>query len=270
MFFQSIEHIFKKQKKCFHLVQSTKKKIIIVSVGKNYEPFYIEDPKEGYPGFEVEIAKKYADFIGVRLKVIPLDTFGDHADAIRRGLVDVALGNSSSLERGKYVGFSDPYIKSSIGALVNKRALPPEPEGQIVENNPYTNLFDLKYLPRIIFAVKANTSNYKFLKQNFNPDNIYTYLSDQLTLDALLNNKVNCFVSDNLYIEGLLQKNPSLKASYKPLLNTVVEKHLSFATKKYDLIMLNDLNFFVREIIRTGEVTRLKKKYFNSDAWVKR
>lgn len=173
------------------------------------------------------------------------------------------------MERGKSVSFSDPYIKSSIGALVNKQAIPPEPEGQIVENNPYTNLFDLKYVPRMSFAVKANTSNYQFLKETFNNNLIKTYLSDQRTLDALLNNEVNCFVSDNLYIEGLLQKDPALKASYKPLLNTVVEKQLSFATRKYDLIMLNDLNFFVREIIRTGEIDRLKKKYFNSNAWVK-
>ena len=102
------------------LFKILKKKTLNVSVGAAYEPYYIANPKLDYPGFEVEIAEKYAEFLGVKLdKVIPLNNFGEHAKAVNDGTVDVSLGNSSALGRMKQVYFSDPYIIISIGGDIS-------------------------------------------------------------------------------------------------------------------------------------------------------
>ncbi|MCB1156447.1 MAG: amino acid ABC transporter substrate-binding protein [Leptospiraceae bacterium] len=245
-------------------------KQLMISVSEDNEPYYIYDPKPGYPGFEVEIARAYADYLGVKLtKITPLTTFKHHAEALEKGKVHISMGNSSNLERGKLVSFSLPYTFTSTGGLVNKLAIPPEPEGEVVSNNPYKSILDLQFQPGIRMAVKSDTYNYTFIREQFGGKfQIYTYLKDSLALQALLKNTVNCYIADNLYLEGLLQKYPSLKNDYKPLLSSVVEKQISIAVRKYDILLLTDLNFFIREMKRSGQIEKLKQKYFNNNKWV--
>lgn len=253
------------------LFQILKRKTLNVSVGASYEPFYIADPKPDYPGFEVEIAEKYAEFLGVKLeKVIPLNNFGEHAKAVNDGTVDISLGNSSSLGRMKIVYFSDPYLILSIGGLVNKSVLPPEQEGDIVLNKAFRNLYDLKNISRLSFGVKDKTSNLEFIREAFGQLPIIPFENDEVALDALMNNTMSVYIGDNLYIEGLLQKYSNLRTRYLPLTSPVTEKQVSFSFKKYDLQMESHLNLFVRELKRTGTINSLREKYFSTNKWVKK
>ncbi len=252
------------------LFKILKKKEITASVGGDYEPYYIQNPKPGYPGFEVELAKAFADYLGVTLKeVVPLQTFADHAKAIKSGRVDISFGNSSSLKRGQQLGFSDAYYSTSPGALVNKSILPAESEGQVVTNRTYRNLNDLKSLSGLVMGAKDSTSNLEFAKENFPRVTLKVYPTDEATLKALNDNEINCYVADNLYLEGLIQRNPSLKIKMQPVVEPVIEKQLSITMRKYDLELMNEANFFIREMKRTGAIKRLKEKYFNNNAWVR-
>ncbi len=252
------------------LYKILKKKEIIVSVGGDYEPYYIKNPKPGYPGFEVELASAFAEYLGVTLKeVVPMQTFADHARAIKSGRVDISFGNSSSLKRGQQLGFSDSYYSTSPGALVNKSLLPAESEGQVVTNKIYRKLTDLKSLSGLVIGVKDNTSNLEYVKENFPRVTIKPYLTDEVSFNALNENEINCYVADNLFIEALIQKNPSLKIKMQPVVEPVIEKQLSITMRKNDLELINEANFFIREMKRTGEINRLKAKYFNDNAWVR-
>ena len=75
-------------------------------------------------------------------------------------------------------------------------------------------------------------------------------------------------MADNLYLEGLIQRNPTLKVRMQAVINPVIEKQLSITTPKYDFELLSEANFFIREIKRTGAVNNLKEKYFNNNAWI--
>ena len=120
----------------------------------------------------------------------------------------------------------------------------------------------------LVIGVKDNTSNLEFVKENFPRVTIKAYPTDEATLNALNENQINCYVADNLYLEGLIQRNPSLKVRMQPVVNPVIEKHLSITMKKYDIELMVEANFFIREMKRTGEINRLKEKYFNNSAWV--
>ena len=252
------------------LFKIIKKKTLNVSVGASYEPYYIADPKPDYPGFEVEIAEKYAEFLGVKLdKVIPLNNFGEHSKAVNDGTVDISLGNSSAMGRMKQVYFSDPYMIISIGGLVNKSVLPPEQEGSIVLNKQFRNVYDLKNISRLSFGAKDKTANLEFVRDSFGEYPITQFENDELALNALINNNITVYIADNLYIEGLLQRYSNLRARFLPLLSPVTEKQVSFCFKKYDLQLQANLNLFVRELKRTGTINALREKYFNNNKWVK-
>ncbi|MCX7999338.1 MAG: transporter substrate-binding domain-containing protein [Leptospiraceae bacterium] len=251
-----------------NLFKILKKGSLIVSLGDD-QPYYIYNPKPDYPGFEVELAEKYAEFLGVKLeKVIPLKNFSEHAEYVKAGKVDIAIGNSFNAARMKHVYFSEPYIVSTIGVLVNKNILPQETEGDVVTGRVLRNLMDLRNLTRVSFGVRDKTFNTDYIRSAFSQYPIQTYESDQLALAALKENRFTCYVADSLYIEGLLQRDKSLLGRFTPLLGQNVEKQLSFAVKKYDLQLIYNINLFIREMKRTGEIQKLKEKYFNSNKWV--
>lgn len=247
------------------------KKELIVGVNKQYEPFYIENPKDGYPGIDAELAKLYADYLGVSLKLIPMKTFRQFSEDIRVGKIDLALaGISTDLNRGKQVTFSDPYLVTTPAGLVSKKILPPEPEGNIVTSRRFISLNDLFTLSGLVsFSVRSNTTNHIYLQKKFSKLPIYSYLSDSIAIDNLISNNVTCFVADSFFILTLLQKNPSLRANYLPLLGTVQEKNISAALPQNDLIFADNLNFFIKELKRTGVLDDLRNRYFNQNNWVK-
>lgn len=248
------------------------KKELKISVWNDSEPFYIENPKKGYPGFDVEIAMDYADYLGVKLtRIIPKESFEAQQEAIINGEVHIAMSSPSTLARGKKVAFSNPYLFASSAALVSKHIIPPEPEGEIISNNPYTSILDLQYQNGIIFSVRSATSTEQFLRKAFaGKFKIMTFSTDTLALNALKTNQVNCFVTEDLILMGILQKNTSLGVNYKPLLTPVEKNEISIVFRKYDILFLQDLNFFVSKIISSGRVKKLKQKYLTSGDWIKK
>lgn len=246
-----------------------KTKVLTVSVNEFYDPFYIENPNPNFPGLDVDLAQAYANFWDVELKVIPLRTFDQHARMLEKGDIQISLaGLSSSLLRFKDVYFTDPYLISTPSALVSRSILPPEPEGQIVTVQLFRTIMDLQSVSGISYSVLSNSSNHQFLKETFPKAQIYSYFTSEAAFNELKKNSVNCFVADSFYIMSLLQKNPSLRASYLPITGTVQEDHISMAVAKRDIEFLYHLNFFIKEYKRSGKMQILVNKYFKSDKWV--
>ncbi|MCC5813519.1 MAG: amino acid ABC transporter substrate-binding protein [Leptospira sp.] len=246
-----------------------KNKTLVVSVNQYYEPFYIEDPNPKFPGLDVEIATFYADYLGVSLKILPVREFSDHAKKLEEGSVDIAIGAiSTNIERSKRVSFTDPYLITTPAALVNRQILPPEPEGQIITAAPFKSLRDLNVLPGLSFSVRSNTPNHDWLKSNYSNVPIYTYLDDFRALNELKKNNVNVYVADSFRIQALLQREPSLKSNYLALLTSVQEEHLAMAVQKDDIVLLRNLNFFIKEIRRSGWLNRKANQYFSNSGWV--
>lgn len=224
-----------------------KTKTLTVSVNEFYDPFYIENPNPNFPGLDVELAQEYAKFLDVDLKIIPLRTFDQHARMLEKGDTQIAMaGISSSINRFRDVYFTDPYLISTPAALVNRTALPPEREGQIVTVQLFRNLNDLTNITGISYSVLANSSNHLFLRDAFPKAQIFSYFTNEAALNELKKNNVNAFVADSFYIQALLQKDSSLRANYLPILGVVQEDHISMATARRDVEFLYNLNFSLK------------------------
>lgn len=246
-----------------------KSKTLIVSVNRYYEPFYIADPNPDHPGLDVELAAELAKYLGVNLQILPVRDFDEHANRLSKGDTHLAIGAiSTSLERAKRVSFTDPYLFTSPAGLVNRQILPPEPEGQIITSVPFRSLLDLKEMPGVSFSVRANGPNHEWLKLAFPKATIYSYLDDIRAINELRKNSVNVYVADSFRIQALLQKEPSLKSNFMPLLASVQEEHLAMAVRHGDIEFIYQLNFFIREVRRNGWLNRRVNKYFSGSGWV--
>ncbi|WP_039948519.1 substrate-binding periplasmic protein [Leptospira fainei] len=243
---------------------------IKITGNRNFAPFYIDNPKDGFPGFDAELGKKYADFLGVKYIFVPKPEFEDFAEAVQKGEVDLALsGLTTTLERSKKIKFSRPYLISTPAALIRKSALPPPPEGNIITTQYFRSVKDLGDLSGISFAVRAFSGSHEYLLHAFPNSRIFTYGSIDDAWKAVKEGTANCLVAEAYHIKGILQLQPSLASNYRPLLEAVQEDHISALLPKIDLIYLRNFDFFLSEMTRTGELKLLEDKYFNSNDWVK-
>ncbi|EMM71237.1 substrate-binding periplasmic protein [Leptospira weilii] len=234
-----------------------------------YEPFYIVNAKEGYPGFDYELGKAYADFLGVKYKFVSYQEFNEFADAIKKKEVDIALsGISSNLERSKKVKFSKAYLVATPAALIRKSALPPPPEGNIITTQNFRSILDLADVNGVTFAVRSFSNRHEYLLKKFKNNRIFTYGDTFAAWEAVKNGTANCLVADSFYIKGLLLKDKSIASNFRPLLELVQREDISAAFPYGDLVFIRNFEFFLEVLERSGTLRELEDKYFNKSDWV--
>ncbi|TGK29075.1 amino acid ABC transporter substrate-binding protein [Leptospira gomenensis] len=234
------------------------------------EPFYIVNAKEGFPGFDYELGKAYADFLGVKYIFVSYSEFNEFADAIKKKEADIALsGISSSLERSKKIRFSSAYLVSTPAALIRKSALPPPAEGSIITTQSFRSILDLQDVSGVTFAVRSFSNRHDYLLKKFRNNRIFTYGDTPSAWEAVKNGTANCFVADSFYIKGILQKDKSVASNFRPLLEQVQREDISAAFPLGDPVFIRNFEFFLSELSRTGVLRELEDKYFNKSDWVK-
>ncbi|EKO14473.1 substrate-binding periplasmic protein [Leptospira kirschneri] len=240
-----------------------------VAGDSSYEPFYIPNSKEGYPGFDYELGKAYADFLGVKYKFISYPEFNEFAEAIKNKEADIALsGISSNLERSKKLKFSEAYLAATPAALIRKSALPPPPEGNIITTQSFRSILDLSDLSGVTFAVRSFSNRHEYLLKNFKNNRIFTYVDTLSAWEAVKNGTANCLVADSFYIKGILLKDKSIASNFRPLLEPVQREDISAAFPQGDILFIRNFEFFLQELSRTGVLREMEDKYFNKSEWV--
>ncbi len=240
-----------------------------VAGDSSYEPFYIPNSKEGYPGFDYELGKAYADFLGVKYKFISYPEFNEFAEAIKNKEADIALsGISSNLERSKKLKFSEAYLVATPAALIRKSALPPPPEGNIITTQSFRSILDLSDLSGVTFAVRSFSNRHEYLLKKFKNNRIFTYVDTPSAWEAVKNGTANCLVADSFYIKGILLKDKSIASNFRPLLEPVQREDISAAFPQGDILFIRNFEFFLQELSRTGVLREMEDKYFNKSEWV--
>lgn len=92
--------------------------VLIMGTSADWPPFEYVDKSGNIVGIDVEIAKRIAQELGVKLEVRDMK-FAALIEAVKNGLVDIVLADMTpTAERGKQVDFSIPYYFSKGNAIV--------------------------------------------------------------------------------------------------------------------------------------------------------
>lgn len=242
---------------------------IRVGIQNEYRPFRIENPKPGYPGIDVELAEALGRALGVQVDFVYL-SLDDLLRETGQGTVDIGLGGvTATLERARIVHFSDPYMTTTPAALLSRDALPPESESVNYTRRPFKSLADLKYTGRLTIGVRAGTSNAALLASDdeFKKHNVRIFNDRTEALHALEKREIEALVADDIYIRALLLKRPELSSRFLALTDVYVEDHISMMLPRGDAEFWNYINFFVKDMKRTGRVQSITRKYMESSNW---
>ncbi|MBP2098523.1 ABC transporter permease subunit [Enterococcus rivorum] len=173
---------------------------LIVGLSADYAPYEFHadvDGKDTIVGFDISIAQKIADDLGVKLKIEELG-FDALLGALKTGKIDLIIsGMAPTPERLKEVNFSDPYMTVQQKVVIRK-----SDEGKFTSVNDFEG---------IKVGVQKQTTQEELAKTEL-IGSIPTSL--QKVPDIIMNltnKKVDAAVLEGPVAEAYVERDPSLK-----------------------------------------------------------
>jgi ABC-type amino acid transport substrate-binding protein len=220
---------------------------IRIGVSLGGEPIGFRDDQNNPIGYDVDVAKRLAEKIGVPVEFT--DVSGDaRISMLVSGQIDVAIANTSAtLERAKVVDFSIPYNRAGLRVIVQKDA----------------GIKDLKDLAGKKVVVGRGTTGETFLKTAV-PDAQLVYV-DQFAPDGVLQlqqKRVDAAIEDSSLLDYLATKNPSLVT----LPGLYSNDPIGIAVAKGDPEFVRWLDMFVSDYIQSGAYQANYKKWWGPES----
>ena len=226
----------------------------VIKVGfDTFKPWAMKDKNGNYIGFEIEVAQKLAEDMGVQIEFVPTKWSGI-IPALLTGKFDIIIGGMSiTPQRNLKVNFSIPYEYSGM-AVVASRKLAPGKTMASEFNNPATTV-----------AVRLGTTAAEAAK-NFLPQAKLLFFDEESqTIQELLNERVHAVVASNPLPRNLVKEYPD--QLYLPMAEDFSREPIAFAVRKGDPDFLNWLNNWVQVSMSKGWLQNRYEYWFYTNDW---
>ncbi|MDD3310887.1 transporter substrate-binding domain-containing protein [Pseudodesulfovibrio sp.] len=218
-----------------------------------FKPWAMKDKDGNYVGFEIDVARKIAEDMGVQVEFVPTKWSGI-IPALLTGKFDVIIGGMTvTPQRNLKVNFSIPYEFSGMSIVA---------DNTIAGGRTRLSDFDN---PDTTIAVRLGTTAAEATK-NFLPNAKKLFFDDESqTIQELLNGRVHALVASNP-LPMTLAKEYADKL-YLPLKDDFTREPISFAVRKGDLDYLNWLDNWVRVYMSKGWLQNRYHYWFFTHDW---
>ncbi|MEH6608143.1 MAG: transporter substrate-binding domain-containing protein [Halioglobus sp.] len=229
-------------------------KTLKVGMSAGQPPFTMADREGKLMGFDVDLARALASAMRVKLeiKVLP---FGDLLKALDEGQVDMVVsGLSITPERAEAASFIGPYMMSGKSILTKNDVLAK------VSSTDQFNRADLK-----LAALKNSTSS-DFVSAAAPQANLIEVASYDEGVEMVKDGSVDGLIADMpiCVLSVLRYPDAGLVTLERPL---TVEP-IGIAVKGDDAQFHNLVDNYLEAYGRVGVLTKLRKKWFESNSWV--
>ena len=197
-----------------------------------FVPWAMKDKKGGYTGFEIEVAKKLAEDMGVEAEFVPTKWSGI-IPALLTGKFDIIIGGMGiTPARNMKVNFSAPYEYSGMSIVASKKVAGTR-SGLEAFNDA-----DLTIVARIGTTAAAAAKKYLPKAQ------LRLFDDEGQALQEVLNNRAAAMVSSQPFPEFQTLKYDT--KLFLPLAGkTFTKEPIGFAIRKGDVDFLNFLNNWI-------------------------
>ena len=173
-----------------------------VGVFSDKNPFGYVDENGEYQGYDVELARRMADDLGVELELVSTEA-ANRIEYLQTGKVDVILANFTVTdERKEQVDFAEPYMNVSLGGV--------SPEDDVV-----TTLDD--WNPEDQMIVISGTTAETYLTKNYPDIPLQKYDAYANAKSALENGNGKAWANDNTEVIAFANQNKGWKVGIAEL-----------------------------------------------------
>lgn len=220
--------------------------VLKVAILPDNPPWSVVDKNNEFKGYDVDIAKRLAESLGVELEIVTAEG-ANRLPLVESGKVDVVISSFTITDdRAKSIHFTEPY--ASAGSLPLFKV-----------NNPIESLDDLAGKK---VAVARGSTNDAILSEYFPAAEAVRFDSIADAFQALKTDKVDVLLEESPLVYEFSKNNNDMKAldiePFKPGL-------IGMAVKKGDFDWLNYLNSFIRNLHSSGDNAEMYYEWFGTN-----
>ena len=225
----------------------------VLKVGMDvFVPWAFKDKDGNLVGFEIDVATKLAEDMGVEIEFVPTEWSGI-IPALLTNKFDVIIGGMGiTTERSLKVNFSDPYAWSGLDVVVNKDMIDGVTDLEALNNED------------IVFAVRLGATPSQFVKKHAPNAEVHEFDTDEAVIQDVLNGNAHAAVSSSPKPAFWVADHPDLL--YRPLGGELLNMTpSSFAIRKGD----NDTESFFNSwiLINQDWLQERSNYWFGTKEW---
>jgi polar amino acid transport system substrate-binding protein len=218
-----------------------------------FVPWAMNDKKGELVGFEIDVARKLAEDMGIKVEFVPTKWAGI-IPALLTGKFDVIIGGMGILpQRNLKVNFSIPYDYTGMSIVAHKELA-----------KGFTSLEDFNK-PNVAIAVRLGTTAADAAKKLIPKAKLVMFDDEAQAYQELLNGKAHAVVGDAPTPALHALKNP--EKLFLPLKETFTKEPIGFAVRKGDPDTLNFLDNWIRVQQSSGWLQERKHYWFETRDW---
>ena len=208
---------------------------LVIGVFSDKKPFGYVDENGEYQGYDVYLAKRLAEDLGVTLKLVPVDA-PNRVEYLTSAKVDIILANFTvTPERAEVIDFALPYMKVALGVVSPDSAL----------------ITDVAQLAGKQLIVSKGTTAETYFTANHPEVKLQKYDTYTETFNALLDGRGDALSTDNTEVLAWAIENPGFTVGIESLgsLDTIApavqkgnESVLAYINE--EIVKLADEQFF--------------------------
>jgi polar amino acid transport system substrate-binding protein len=226
-----------------------------VGLEPGYMPFELTNQKGEIIGFDVDIAKRMAKAMGVKLELVST-TWDGIIPALLTNKFDILMsGMTLTQERNLKINFASPYLVIGQTILLRKALA-----GQV---KSYKDLNNQKYK----VGSKLGTTGEQATKRMVPNAKYISYETEQEGVLEVVNGKIDAFIYDMPYNSAAISQRGQGKLVH--LNQPFTYEPIAWAVRKGDFNFINWLNNFLNQVKNDGTFEKIRYKWFEDSAWMK-
>ena len=227
-----------------------------VGMEPGYMPFEMKDKKGKIIGFDVDVVRKMAKDMGVKLKIVPTAWDGIIAGLLAGKYDIIVSGMTITQKRNLKINFANPYISIGQTMLVRAKAAKGKKSWKDLDKPQYT------------IVTKLGVTGEIATRRMFKHAKIRTFDTEADAVQELLNGKADAFVYDKPYNAMFMAKRGGKGIVFWD--KDLTFEPLGWAVRKGDPDFLNWLDNFLNQIKHDGTYDKIYNKWFKDISWLKR
>ena len=218
-----------------------------------FEPWAMKDKNGELIGFEIDVATRLAEDMGVEIEFVPTQWSGI-IPALLTGKFDVIIGGMGiKPDRNIKVNFSMPYDNSGMSIVASKELAP-----------GYSSLEEFNK-PDVVIVARLGTTAADAAKKYMPNAELRLFDSEPLAFQELKNGNAHAMVSSAPFPGHRAAENPD--ELYLPISGTFTFEPIGFALPKGDLDLLNYFNSWITVVGAEGWLADRKHYWFETLDW---
>lgn len=219
-------------------------------------PWAMKDKNGELIGFEIDVAKRLAEDMGVKAEFVPTQWSGI-IPALITGKFDIIVGGMGiTPKRNLKVNFSIPYDHTGMSLVAHKELAA-----------GFNSLDDFNN-PGVILVVRMGSTSAAAVKKYIPKAKLRQFDDESQAVQELLNGNAHGFVSSAPLPAFQALKYP--EKLFVPLKDNFTKEPIAFAIRKGDFDSYNVLNNWITVVTAEGWIQERKHFWFETDEWRKK